>query len=189
MRITKFTKIEGKKQILGAEVREIQEHSGYYATSMGDIMSCRPLNGIGNFLPLNKARILKKQKSSNGYETVVLDRKTLSVHRLILETFKGKCPKGKTAGHKNSIRTDTRLKNLYWATYKEQWRDKEAAGTYQRGELNGSSKLNDNKVRNIRKIYIKRNKKYGAAALARKYQVDISTLLSVVTRATWGHVV
>lgn len=188
MQLTKLTKIEGRKQILGAEVREIEKHKGYYVTEHGYILSCRPLNGIGPNLSFQKARVMQKQKTPNGYEIVMLDRKSTSVHKIVLEAFKGKCPKGKMAGHKNSIRTDNCISNLYWATWAEQWEDKETAGTYQRGELVGTSKLDDNKVRCIRKMHIKYNKEYGATSLGKMFGVHVTTIIDVVNRETWGHV-
>lgn len=38
------------------------------------------------------------------------------VHRLVLLTFVGPCPTGKLACHRNDIKTDNRLVNLYWGT-------------------------------------------------------------------------
>lgn len=46
------------------------------------------------------------------------------VHRLVLETFVGKCPPGMQGDHINRNRTDNRLENLRWVTPAENNRNR-----------------------------------------------------------------
>ncbi len=55
-----------------------------------------------------------------GYLRIRIGNTIYSVHRLVLETFVGPCPEGKTCDHKNRVRDDNRIENLRWATASEQ---------------------------------------------------------------------
>ncbi len=173
---------------------EVLGHKGYYVTRSGEFYSCRPLCGRGYLLPISKARKMKIFVAPNGYQTIVLDRLTCSVHTLMLRTFKGERPSKKhTAAHKDGIRTTNRISNLYWATWKQQWADKDRHGTYQRGEKNGFSKLTDGLVRKIRSEYRpgvvgKHVSKSGYAFLARKYGLSVYAITSAIKRTSWKHV-
>lgn len=62
-------------------------------------------------------------KLQKGYARIHLHknggRKVYSIHRLVLKSFIGPCPKGLLAGHLNDIKTDNRLENLAWMTPSE----------------------------------------------------------------------
>lgn len=55
-----------------------------------------------------------------GYLRIKIGTTIYSVHRLVLETFVGPCPEGKTCDHINRVRDDNRIENLRWATASEQ---------------------------------------------------------------------
>lgn len=61
-----------------------------------------------------------KPFNRKGYLRVKIGTVIYSVHRLVLETFVGPCPEGKTCDHINRVRDDNRLENLRWATASEQ---------------------------------------------------------------------
>lgn len=62
--------------------------------------------------------------SKCGYEFICYAaRKTVYVHRLIYEAFKGPIPEGMEIDHINSIRTDNRPDNLRVVTHKENMRN------------------------------------------------------------------
>ena len=62
-----------------------------------------------------KGRILKLNKT-NGYLSINLPTGMRHVQRLVLLAFVGPPPAGCAACHKNDVRTDNRLCNLYWGT-------------------------------------------------------------------------
>lgn len=69
-------------------------------------------------------KILKPAKASNGYLTVALCKngvqKTHTIHRIIAEAFIPNPDNKPCIDHINTDRTDNRIENLRWVTYKEQ---------------------------------------------------------------------
>ena len=66
----------------------------------------------------------KKKIGLNGYVCVKLKGldgkyRTKSVHKLIIEAYFGKPPKGCICHHKNHDRTDNQLENLEYTTYSD----------------------------------------------------------------------
>lgn len=70
-----------------------------------------------------KGRVLKPHIKQNGYYVVSLCKNgtiaEVSVHRLIAETFIPNPKQVRVVNHKNGIKTDNRVDNLEWMTYKE----------------------------------------------------------------------
>lgn len=97
----------------------IKDYPGYFATSKGRILSTK-VHGPN---PIKEGYHEKPgYLNSSGYLLVTLvriRRKTLSVHSLILKTFKGIDPIRNYANHINGIKTDNRPENLEWVTRSE----------------------------------------------------------------------
>lgn len=71
-----------------------------------------------------KGQIRKPSLQKNGYYVINLtspnkQRKRISVHKLVVETFIGPVSDGMQINHKNEIKTDNRLENLEIVTAKE----------------------------------------------------------------------
>jgi len=95
-------------------------------------------------------KTLKPYINSDGYAYITVylrngeGRKTVYIHRLVLETFVGPAPKDHEADHKNKKRKDNHLENLRWLPIKENrmgWL----------GKRSSNAKLKDNQVLLIRK--------------------------------------
>lgn len=68
-----------------------------------------------------RGQMMRRFMDSQGrYLQVRLQRdghgRTLSVHRMELEAFRGPCPEGMESCHENDIQIDNRLENLRWDT-------------------------------------------------------------------------
>lgn len=79
-----------------------------------------------------KVRSLKQNR--DGYMVVMLSRegkrRTVKVHRLVLEAFVGPCPEGHEACHYNDDPADNRLQNLRWDTRSENLLDQVRNGIH-----------------------------------------------------------
>ncbi len=87
---------------------------------------------IGNIYNRNHGKILKPYMK-NGYLTVDLYKNKKmyhkKIHRLMLETFVGPCPRGMESCHNNGIKTDNRPENLRWDTHKNNCMDRKRGYT------------------------------------------------------------
>lgn len=87
------------------------------------------------------------------------DRKKLfPVHRIVLMTFIGIPPDKHEGCHRNDIKTDNRLENLYWGTRKQNIRDQIRNKTFHftnpgAGEKHAGSKYSDKMIQDIRSEY------------------------------------
>lgn len=133
--------------------------------------------------------------SDQGYRMVHLYGRGGSsrrrVHHLVLEAFVGPRPEGMECRHLNGNKTDNRLVNLAWGTRKENHLDnmRHGVGTVaqdQRGESNGRSKLTEEQVLEIRRLWDSgecRNQ----CELGRRFGVTNSQIHLIVKRKQWNH--
>lgn len=99
----------------------ISDFPGYHITREGLLYS--RYNKRGQLT--NRYHQNKLYNRSNGYSQVVLKIRKLNklrrvyIHRLVAEVYIPNPENKPCVCHKNSIRTDNRVENLYWGTYKE----------------------------------------------------------------------
>ena len=102
------------------EWKELTEFPGYLINMKGDIKSLK-----GNGHPNSSGeKIRKPNLDPKGYYSIIFSEnckiKKRLVHRLVAQAFIPN-PEGKpTVDHINRIKTDNRVENLRWATWKEQ---------------------------------------------------------------------
>lgn len=159
-------------------MKPVPGHSDYSVTKDGRVWS-----------HIGKGRWLKPDLSNSGYLRVVLyksnKRHKRSVHRLILETYVGLCPKDMGGCHNNGDRTDNRLENLRWATFVENEADKIKHGTDTRGERHSQAKLTDQKVSLIYNLY--RSGADSQRELAAAFGITQRTIYRIVNKKGWRH--
>jgi hypothetical protein len=107
------------------------------------------------------------------------------LHRLMLLTFVGPCPEGMECRHLDGDPWNNCLANLRWGTRKENGEDKVRHGTSLVGTKNGNVRLNEDSVRDIRRL---RRLGYRYRDIAKLHDVDFSTVAQIVLRKTWKHV-
>lgn len=114
------------------------------------------------------------------------------VHHLVLEAFVGPCPPKHEGNHDDGDPRNNYVGNLEWVTSQEN--SQHAARVLRtvhppvndvRGELHGQSKLTDESVRRIRRLYASGTKQ---TVLAKRFRVAPSTVSTVVNRKRWSHV-
>lgn len=89
------------------ETREVADYPGYFVSSCGNVIGKR-----GN--------ILKGKTTWDGYKEVVLSdcgrRRSVRVHRLVMECFVGECPDGLQVNHKDGNKFNNHIDNLEYVT-------------------------------------------------------------------------
>lgn len=113
-------------------------------------------------------------------------------HRLVWKTFSGPIPKELWINHKNGIKGDNRLENLEVMTPSENTAHgfrvlgRKAPNNPSPGEKNGSAKLTEADVREIRKLY--GGGHFYQYELAKMYGVTQRIICMVTRRELWKHV-
>jgi hypothetical protein len=155
----------------------------YSASNFGRIMRSKAPQGRATV-----GRIMK-QSLVCGYKSIDMavggKRRKALIHRLVLEAFVGPCPEGHEGSHLNGDRTDNRLENLAWETGSENNARKKEHGTFLKGELCSSAKLNTEQVRTIRSMC---DQGHQILAIARLFNVSECAISGIKYRRTWVHV-
>jgi len=136
-----------------------------------------------------KNKWMSSGEQVNGYLFVILygngKPKEHRIHRLVLETFIGLCPKGFCACHNNGNNQDNRLCNLRWDTYSANQLDKRKHGTDNRGEKCYAAKLKEQDVRMI--IYMYRTELFTQQEIANIYNVSQGLIKDILLKRKWKH--
>lgn len=161
----------------------------YEASSMGRIRSLGRWAGRGGRRKA-KGSVLAVFPKSAGYPRVNLcspngGRKSHLVHRVILATFVGPAPRGHEGCHKDGDRRNCVLGNLRWDTPFNNSQDKRRHGTLNIGTRNGSAKLTESDVMEIRRLRGVEGKKL--ASIAKRFGVARETVARAATGNNWGH--
>lgn len=105
-----------------------------------------------------------------------------SLHRLVLMAFAGMPEKGQIACHKNDIKTDNRLENLYWGTHKDNTADAIRNGKFSFANPKDTTLYDNEIINKIRAEYT--GKKGEQSMLARKYGMHVSNVHLIVHNKT-----
>lgn len=166
--------------------KDIKNYEGLYQVSnFGRVKSLRKIRGI----QIQKEKILTSQLVKGGYYRVNLCKngkcKCYLVHRLVAEAF---IPEHFTVNHKDGDKSNNTVDNLEWVTQKENNIHAYNTGLKPYGTQRADSKLTEQQVKEIRKVYIPFDKNYGTRALARKYNVHPTIIQRVVNYNSYKNV-
>lgn len=164
------------------EWRTVPGWDAYEVSDEGSVRRVRAANGTF------AGRILR-WRPRNGYVGVVLHqnkkRLDVNVNVLVLLAFVGPRPSPRhEAAHDDGNRFKNALSNLAWKTRHENEADKRRHGTMARGESQGSSKLTEQAVREMRARYACGET---IKMLAAEFDATASHIWRVVTRRAWAH--
>lgn len=129
----------------------------------------------------------KPSVTPTGYHVVVFSipgkrPKGRYVHRMVMETFVGPCPKGHETSHLNGDNSDNRLKNLKYETPKENQARKVQHGTDYSGARNPAAKLTESQIVKIRAS------EESESVLAKRMGVSRATIGRARRRESWKNV-
>lgn len=141
-----------------------------------------------------KEKILRYRKSSNGYLNIQLFKdgksRTFKIHRLVANAFIDNPNNLSEVNHKDGDKTNNIVDNLEWSTRSHNIKhafDNGLRKPYPHiGEQNGQHKLTQDDVDEIRRVYIKGDKVFGAKPLARKYNVSKTAIQYIIQNKTWS---
>lgn len=110
----------------------VMGHVGYEVSSLGQVKSLdREIVTKSGVKKRVKGRLLKPGTTSNGYQLVVLNKKSRLVHHLVMEAFVGPRPPQADIRHwPDTDKSNNRLDNLSYGTRHENIMDSVAAGTW-----------------------------------------------------------
>jgi len=162
-----------------ANLRHCPSYPGYAVAKNGSVWTSLR-RGIWQ---RRKTSIVETPRGRYEQITLRLNKryKTVFVHRLILETFRGPCPKGHESRHLNGNSIDNRSSNLQWGTRQQNSDDKRKHGTMQAGEKNGQAKLTANQVSEIRKL----RSSTTIDDLAMRFKMSRSQIKRIVYGISW----
>lgn len=163
-----------------AQLKPVPDYPNYCADKDGNIWS------LWYHGQRDKPKLLKAYKTRRGYLKVTLWRNGKQnyrfVHRIILETFIGKCPDGYESLHSDGNKENNCLSNLRWGTAIENQKEKILHGNIARGERAGPSKLNEYQVKQILKM------NGGRQTIADLFGVSYGAIRAIKTGRTWKHI-
>ncbi len=154
-----------------------------------------PEPNSGCWLWTGSARAIRKGYLQYG-EMVLqknYEQKHFLAHRISWILYKGEIPDGMDVLHRCDVPLCVNPDHLFIGTQKDNVTDmiKKGRKFIARGERAGSAKLTDDKVRQIRSLYVRGKAPYkndnGIYALARRFNVSSSAIWSIVTRQWWRH--
>ena len=171
--------------------KDIPDYKGIYQVSnMGKVKSLprirRNRHGLCNPVP---EKILKQNVLKSGHHMVRLykdgdgSKKDFGVHRLVLLAFVGPCPDGMECCHYDGNPSNNRQNNLRWDTKWSNMEDSKRHGTFALGK----SKLTEEQVLEIRKLYREGESKTIMTDLAKKFGLALGTIHPLIKGKTWSH--
>ena len=201
-----FLSVNGKSISLGTYKTEIEAKSAVYKFRIN-----RFVNGVRKYnlnendgvVIHNKYVVFKSGDVFNlhgvkmvgmidrcGYRELILNGKNHRVHRLVAEAFIPNPNNLPCVNHIDGNKQNNFVKNLEWCTHSENMIHAYQTGLEQPrcGEQHHAHKLTEDAVKYIKQLYVKRDKEFGAVALAKKFNVDRTTIHDIVRGKTWGEV-
>lgn len=112
-------------------------------------------------------------------------KKYIKIHRAVACTFIPNIYNLPQVNHKDGNKENNYVENLEWVTAQENTIHAYKNGLTPTGEKSVFSKLTKEDVEYIRSHHIPKDKDYGSAALARKYNVHPSTISKIVHKKSW----
>lgn len=152
------------------------------------------VSSLGRVRRIETGYVLKPRPKKNGYFQVCLSvsgcAKNRHVHILVARAFIGPCPTGEEVNHKNHRKSDNGTDNLEYMTHQRNTQEAGLRGLMGRtdmgGTKNGNAKLNDDDVREIRRLFDS-----GVATrreLANRFNITWEQANNIVRRRAWKKV-
>lgn len=153
------------------------------------------ISTYGRLKNIETQHIYKPNVLNSGYCSVRTtlgnrnDKIGILIHKAVAYTFLDNPNNLPEVNHKDGNKENNCLDNLEFCTSHENQQHKYDTGLFDiekiKGENNGASKLTWNDVEYIRKYYIPYSREFGSRAMAKKFNVNHITILSIIHNETW----
>lgn len=185
---------EAENTIPGERWRPVPGYEGLYEVSdYGRVYSVLRLDSLGR---RRGGHMLRSRPNKDGHMLVGLWKDsqpwTAKVHVLVLTAFTGPRPPGREGCHGDGNPANNTLGNLRWDTTSANRRDAMRHGTWgppppraRRGEQNGTARLTESAVRDIRRRWVAGEHQH---VLAAAYGISQSHVSRIVRGENWEHV-
>jgi hypothetical protein len=167
--------------------KPIKNFDGYYVSNLGRVKSTKQNKEI-----ILKNRTITPNKNNRyylPYQQVVLydngKQNTKMIHRLVAECFLSNLDNKIQVHHIDNDVTNNELKNLEWVTASENVKYTLGYRKENRGVENNKSKLSEEDVLKIRKMYGENN--ITQRELAKLFNVSQPNIKEIVKFRTWKH--
>lgn len=165
------------------EWRTMPSHPDYEISEFGSIRRLTSRNNVA------AGFVLKPRIDKDGYFRVNLCREGIKtmrgIHQLVAEAFLGEAlSDAHQVAHNDGSKRNNHYSNLRWATCLENQRDRYLHGTSNRGLGNANTKLSEEDIRDIRKMYADGCSKH---EIARKFDMTYENAHAIVIGRTWKH--
>lgn len=164
---------------------------GYAVCREGHFYTCKNTN-MSKLMFKDHWRKLKDRIDTKGYYQFACfngkQKKYILCHKVVALAFLDKPNHTTEVNHKNGIRNDNRIENLEWvnrsANIKHAYSSlgREPA----RGTKNGKAKLNDDDVREIRKLC---NNGISQRSVAKMFKTHHSIISGIMLGKRWFHII
>lgn len=156
-----------------------------------DISKQRFFAKIHDFSKTNECWNWNSCKNKQGYGIFSFKSRNIKAHQFSWILHFGEYKKGLHVCHKCDNPSCVNPNHLFLGTHSQNMKDKVEKGNSPKGEKNVNSKLTKNDVEQIRKIYWKNfgtKNHVSMNSLAKKYNVNRTTISNILNNKTWKHV-
>lgn len=151
------------------------------------------VNEYGDIINLETRLVLKQKLNKKGYLQVDLNP-TITVHKVVANTFLDKKDGNLQVNHKDGNKLNNTVENLEWVTPKENMIHASRNGLINvtkhklnaKGENNNSAKLKEEDILNIKKLL---KDGYKDKYIANLYNVSRSNITMIRLNRSWKHVI
>jgi len=159
--------------------REIENYEDYVISDRGRVYS------------YYTKKFLKPRKGNSGYFTIILYKngvyKNHTIHRLVALAFIPNPENKRTVNHIDGCKINNFAENLEWNTHAENNKHAFDNGLKDdRGSKHGMSKLTEDQVLEIRRLY--KTGDYYQKDLAKMFGIAQSLICFIVNRKIWNHI-
>lgn len=170
-------------------MKEIWKRLFYNNCDYGDYYL---ISNLGRIKNVKNGTIMKNYKNKNNpYYKITLSfgnrnkQVTMRVHRAVAQTFIPNPDNLPQVNHKDGNKLNNNIENLEWVTGKQNNIHAVVNKLSRSGEMSQLSKLTSEQIEYIKEKCIPYDKNFGCIALAKKFNVDSSTISKIIHDMSW----